>query len=286
MRKILLLFAMLLIPVFPARAEIKYEDVLEMGQRFEPRALEYMKREGAEIIPTQDGRSFWVWWAPEGFDPKEDTVFVSLHGHQGWATKGFQVWHPRLKGRKLAFLGIQWWYGRSAEWNGYAKPRDIYPWIQEALAAKGIPPGHVIFEGFSMGGANSYAVAYFDKLQTTPYFAVIISNAGAMEADFPPNRPLLEQIGKSTPLAGAHWILYCSENDEQREKACEKMQWTYEQLKTLGATVEQFTRDPVGPHGGFMVPNISGPALDLAQKIVRESKRGQTLLASKASDPF
>lgn len=193
---------------------------------------------------------------------------VSIHGHQGWATKDFQIWHKHLRRKGWGFIGIQWWYGRSAESVGYAKPKDIYPWIVEALEELGVPKGNVVFTGFSMGGANSYAVTFLDRQQETPYFGITISNAGAMEEDYPPNRPFLEKRTGPEPFKGANWILFCAEHDEQRPTSCEVMEWTDQQLKELGATVHKFIRNPVGGHGGFMKDDICDPTLDLAEKIV------------------
>lgn len=253
-----------------ASAEINADEILALAERFEPAASGFAAKTGAEITPTRDGRSYTLWWQPSGFIPERDTVFVSLHGHGGWAQKDFEVWHPHLKGRGYAFLAIQWWYGRSMESIGYAKPREIYGWIREALEARGIPKRRVIFEGFSMGSASSYAVTFIDRRQPEPYFALTISNAGEMAEDFPPNRGFLDKRDGPMPFAGAHWILYCGEKDEQRKESCEKMQWTKDQLEERGATVDLFIRDPEGGHGGFMNPKVLEPALDLADRIVEE----------------
>ncbi len=254
------------------RAEIRSDEILELSKQFEPKSVEFAAQQGAQIIPTQDGRSFVLWWKPANFDPKQNTVLVSLHGHGGWVQKDFQIWFPRIKDRGYAFLAIQWWYGRSMESIGYAKPNDIYPWIKEALQAQGIPPGHVIFEGFSMGSANSYAVTYLDRLEPSPYFAVTISNAGAMEPDFPPNRAFLDQPEGAKPFEGVHWILFCAERDEQHPESCDHMEKTKVALVARGATIEQFIRDPQSGHGGFMKPTNHGPVLDLADQLVAKQE--------------
>lgn len=266
--RIVLALAVLTVSCRPSFAEIRTDEVLQLSQRFEPDAYEYVKRHGAEITPTRDGKSFSVWWQPENFDAKRDTVLVILHGHQGWATKGFQVWHKHLEKRGYASLGIQWWYGRSAESIGYAKPKNIYAWIVEELESRGVPRGHVIFEGFSMGSANSYAVTYLDRQQEKPYFAVTISNAGTLETDYPPNRLFLEKNDGSMPFAGVHWILFCGEMDEEQVNSCQRMERTKATLEELGATVEKFIRDPQGSHGAFMQSRNLEPALDLADQIV------------------
>ncbi len=255
-----------------ARAEIRQDEIMELGRQAQPGAYEFSRKMKAEFVPVQDGRTFFVWWAPEGFNPKTSTVFVSLHGHAGWAARDFEVWYPKLKDRGYGFLALQWWYGRSAESNGYAKPMDIYKWIREELERRGIPPGHVIFQGFSMGSANSYAVTYIDRRQKTPMFAVTISNAGEMEADFPPNRGFLDKRDGPRPFAGAHWIIYCAEHDNERANSCQKMEWTKQQLEERGAVVDQFIRDPQGGHGGFMQSRNYVTALDLADTLVAKNR--------------
>lgn len=269
---VILLVSMILAGGASAFAEIRYDEILELSKQFEPDAYEYTVKNSAEISPVKDMQSFVVWWQPEQFNRKESTVFVSLHGHGGWATKDFSVWFPKLQNRGYAFLSIQWWYGRSMESIGYAKPREIYRWIREELERRGIPPGHVIFQGFSMGSANSYAITYLDRRQEIPYFAVTISNAGEMESDFPPNRGFLDKRDGPTPFAGARWILYCGERDQERPNSCEKMEWTKEQLEERGAAVDKFIRDPSGAHGGFMKPENCGQALDLADRIIAQNR--------------
>lgn len=247
------------------------DPVLEVAEQLDSESIRKATQLGGTIEPVKQGNSFTLWWQPEGFDPTRDITLVSLHGSGGWATKDFTIWQPILKQRGYAFLGVQWWYGRSTESIGYAKPNDIYPWIVEALEAHGVPPGRVIFTGFSMGGANSFAVAFLDHQQSSPYFAVTIANAGAMEADFPPNDPILNGPDGATPLTDTHWILYCSLHDEARPQACGKMTWTDEQLKRLGGSVELFLKDAKGGHGGFMQPAMHNQALDLAEQLVSET---------------
>ena len=108
MKKRILLAVSMLLVCGTARAEIRGDEILELSQGKEPGAYNYTVREGATIVPTSDGRSFIVWWQPDNFNPATDTVLVSLHGHGGWATKDFQVWHSHLKNRGYAFMAVQW----------------------------------------------------------------------------------------------------------------------------------------------------------------------------------
>ncbi|HTL48043.1 MAG TPA: hypothetical protein VL688_08305 [Verrucomicrobiae bacterium] len=239
---------------------------LELAKSRDAEDYQFAVSSGAEIRPTEDDRSFTVWWQPENFDPQKDRVLVSLGGHQGWATRDFQIWMSKIKDRRCAILTVQWWYGRSAEWEGYAKPNDIYRWIDQELKRRGAVPGRVIFQGYSMGSANSYAVTYFDRQSPQPYFAVTISNSGPMEADFPPNKLFLESAVEK-PFAGTHWILYCSELDKEQQNCCDRMDATQKKLAELGGKIESFMRDPGHSHGGFMHSKYVNEALDLAESL-------------------
>lgn len=242
---------------------------LDFSKKMEAKAYAFSQSKSAEIRLTEDKRSFTVWWQPTGFDPQKDIVLVSLHGHAGWATRDFQVWFPKIKDRKYAILAVQWWYGRSPEEHGYAKPNDIYRWINQELKRRSVKPGNVIFQGFSMGSANSYAVTYFDASSSHPYFAVTISNAGPYEADFPPNQLFLERA-EEKPFLGTHWIFYCSEKDEEQEDCCGRMQSGANLMQQLGGEIVKFFRDPQNSHGGFMRSDYVNQALNTAEKLVQK----------------
>ncbi len=244
-------------------------DVLALAKNNKDATYKQALAGGARVEETGDGTSFVVWWNPPGFDPRTGITFVSLHGHAGWATRDFVVWQKILRERGYAFLGIQWWYGRSMESIGYAKPRMIYGWVEEALKRHGVAKGRVIFAGFSMGSANSYGVSLFDRLSGASYFAVNIANAGAMESDFPLYRRMFNGEFGEKPLQDMRWLLYCSLHDQEHAHACEEMAQTKEWLTGFGASVDWFYQDPVGNHGGFMAPKVHNEALDLAEKILK-----------------
>ncbi len=239
-------------------------------------AYTFAENHDAEIIPVDNGMSYAVWWQPEGFDVTQDTVVVALHGHGSWAVKDFEIWHPRLVERKVAYLGLQWWFGRSLENVGYYEPDRIYALIAEELASKGVPPGHVIFEGFSMGSARSYGVALYDKLCGDNYFGVNIANSGQWEDDYPLYEEILTGDYGEDLFEGTHWILFCGAEDENELSkyevhVCDGMTKTQERLEALGGTVDLFIKDPIGDHGSFMInkDNVN-EALDESQKLLSQ----------------
>lgn len=247
-------------------------DVLSLAQTAEPEAYDFVESSNAEIVPVNNGRTFAVWWQPEDFDPAEDLVIVSLHGHGGWATTDFQVWYPELEKRGYAFVGIQWWFGRSLEDIGYDEPGMIYQNIKEVLSAKGIPAGHIVFQGFSMGSARSYGVALYDNLCGEKYFGVSIANSGPWEDNYPLYKKVLAETYGSKPFAGTNWILFCGEKDDDEfglGHVCDGLQDSYYRLTELGGSVDLFLRDPEGDHGSFMrnQENLTA-GLDAAEEVL------------------
>lgn len=249
-------------------------DVLALAQQKSQEAYNFTQGHGAQIIPVDDNKSYVVWWQPDGFNPTTDTVVVSLHGHGEWAIKDFEVWYPELTKRHYAYLGVQWWFGRSLEPDGYYEPDQIYSIITKQLAAQGIPKGNIIFQGFSMGSARSYAITLLDHLCGADYFGVTISNAGQWEDDYNSNVDVLAGKYGSSPYAGTHWILFCGVKDDNEHatfsfsNVCDGMTYTQDVLTKYGGTVDLFLKDPDGDHGSFMInPDNRTIALDLADTI-------------------
>jgi hypothetical protein len=119
-----------------------------------------------------------------------------------------------------------------------------------------------------MGSAICYAMTFLDLKAGAPYFAVTIANSGAMAEDYPPNKPFLSGEATEKPFADTHWILYCSEHDEEQKNACARIEKGADEIERLGGAIELFIRDPQGPHGGFMHPSNLKRAMDLAATFV------------------
>ncbi len=237
--------------------DIPEGDVLSLAQTQtdSAEAYNFTEESGAEIIPVDNNNSYAVWWEPTDFDPTQDTVVVSLHGHASWAVRDFEAWYPELTQRNVAYLGLQWWFGRSLEDEGYYEPDQVYALIAEQLAAKGIPSGHVIFEGFSMGSARSYGVTLYDHLCGENYFAVSIANSGPWEDEYALYKKVLTKAYGSRPFEGTHWILFCGEQDpkEKPGTVCDSMAMTQDRLENMGGTIDLFIKDSTGGHGSFML---------------------------------
>lgn len=247
-------------------------DVLALTKKDSATSYRFTEGHGAEIIPVNDNTSYVVWWQPDGFDPSTDTVLVSLGGHGGFAVKDFEVWYPQVSEREYAYLGVQWWFGRSLENFGYYDDQQIYKIIKEQLQVQGIPPGHVIFQGFSMGSARSYAVAMYDHECGEQWFGVNIANAGVWEDDYPLYTDVVKGVYGDTLLEDTHWILFCAGQDEEHPDACSKKQHTEERIQQFGGIIDLSFEDPDGEHGSFMKDSEnSDRALDIAEEILAKN---------------
>lgn len=246
------------------------DDTLSLAKTNKDSAYSKVESRGGEFVSLDGGNNYGVWWQPEGFNPKTDVVLVSLGGHAGWATKDFDVWYPHISSRGYGFFTLQWWMGRSLENEGYYEPEEMYAMIAQVLAQKGITPGNVIFQGYSMGSARSYGITALD-LAGSHYFGLTIANSGVWEDDYPINAEILSGKFGTKPFTGTHWILYCAVNDEEHKdwNKCEAMNETQTKLESLGGSVELYIKDSVGSHGSFMVNAANATqALDVADTFV------------------
>ncbi len=249
----------------------KLTDSTQSLAKADPKSsYDFVEQNGGTFVSLDNGNTYGVWWQPEDFDIQNDTVLVSLGGHAGWATRDFNVWYPHIAERGYGFFTLQWWLGRSLENSGYYEPEEMYAMIRQVLLEKGVPPGHVIFQGYSMGSARSYGITALDSVGGK-YFAVTISNSGVWEDGYPMNADILSGTYGASPFAGIDWILYCAVNDEEHTdwNGCEKMDQTKVKIESFGGKVDLYIKDENGSHGSFMVnPENARKALDVADSIL------------------
>ena len=227
--------------------------------------------DGVTFHATADGDSFYALWKPAGFDPERDGILVSLPGHDVFASTSYTVWRPFVSARRYAFIGVHWWFGTGETTADYLTPEAIYSDVAAALAEQGLPHGRALFEGFSRGSANSYAVIARDRAATTPIFALAIANAGGMNAGYGPNVEIIDGAFGATPFVGSRWVLFCGGEDTNPESDCAAMHATDAWLRPLGAEVLLFIEDPAGGHGGFHQNAANANrALDLYESLLAE----------------
>lgn len=239
--------------VSPRSPGIPVGDVLAIAKKERASSFAAIDAAGASVLSLDGGKTYGVWWAPSGFDPKTGTVFVSLHGHGEFAAKGFEVWLPEMKEQNMAFLGIQWWLGRSLESSGYYEPQNIAALVDEGLTQESVTSSNVILEGFSMGSARSYGITMWDRLCGPSRVAVTISNAGAWDDSYPMYADMLDGTYGTQPLAGKPFVLFCGEKEigALAKGSCAQMETTRTRIESLGANVIELITDPNGDHGSM-----------------------------------
>lgn len=223
---------------------------------------------GAEIIPTPDGRSFLLLWVPPGGETAPP-VIATISGHGSWAFDEFAVWREAAARHGFAVLALQWWLGGGEEQQDYYAPGEMYPIFTKVLGERGFQPGRVLFHGFSRGAANSYGMAYCDRQNRAPWFALMLANAGGYHADYPLYRQLAETQA-DTLVAGSRWALFCGEPDPKLD-GYTAMSRSADWIRAQGGRVELFINDPEAGHGGFhRNPRHVEAVLALFAKILRE----------------
>ena len=220
-----------------------WRTVLQRCQANSQPRLERALSGGARVEPTPDGSSFFLTYSPPGARA-DAPVVVSLHGHESWACNEAVLWKDELDRRGWRLLALQWWFGNGQKRESYLRPNEMYPAIESEL--QGVKPGGAILHGFSMGSANSYALAGLDRDTGNNFFGLCIANAGSAETDYPPTAAVRS-------LAGTRWVLYAGVKDWQNPEKSgpEAMTRTSNWLASKGAKVELFLKDPGGDHGGF-----------------------------------
>lgn len=230
-----------------------------------PQRYQFALDQGAQIAPTRDGKSFYVWWVPQNFN---GAAIATLHGHGSWAFDEFFLWHAFAAPRGYAILALQWWFGGGEQSNDYSLPQEMYPIFETILRQQKIQPGKTLLHGFSRGAANIYAVTALDRDTRNNLFGMTIANAGMASPDFPPNLELTSGKFGANVFAGTHWVLYCGERDPNPQRdGCPAMRQTRDWITQLGGAVDLLIEDATGDHGGFhRNPANVNVALDAFQR--------------------
>lgn len=227
---------------------------------------DYAISKGAQFSTTKDGKSFFMYWNPEGWsklNPKK--LIVNLSGHGVYITQGFSDWYGILTDKnEFAILSLQWWDGEGEKYQDYYTPEEIMSEVNTFLARNNFTKDDlIVLHGFSRGSANSYAVAAIDASQNK-YFDITIANAGGASLDFPGNVDIQNGKYGVKPLSDTKWILFCGEKDPNPEQSgCPGMDKTKIWLEKNRANIILFLKDPTGNHGAFMKNAINAKnALD------------------------
>lgn len=223
-------------------------ELIAKAQKVNPEEYQNFIAKGGKIVPTFDGRSFYLFISPQENSP----IVVSLHGHAGWAFKDYAAWSLELSRKGFGLLTVQWWFGLGDEAKDYYSPQELYAVIENALRKENLTNRKLLLHGFSRGAANIYGVVALDRYTQNKFFPLIVANSGGASRDFLINRAIdLEQLG-SKPFTGTRWILFCGGKDSNPDRdGCEGMARTKEWIEANGGIVELFIQDMTAGHGGF-----------------------------------
>ena len=255
--------------IAPKSTAMSWETLLAQAQAANAQRYEFAIKQGAQIVPTADGKSFYVLWLPKGFETTaRRAIIVTLHGHASWAFDEMFLWHSFAAQRGYAILALQWWFGEGERFQDYYSPYEMYPTIERVLREQKIARGNAILHGFSRGSANSYAVAALDN-SINQFFGLAIANAGGVGLDFPSNVDIERGKFGAQPFAGTQWLLFCGGNDPNPDRdGCGGMTKTRAWIEKYGGTIALFLQDPNGDHGAFhRNPTNVNTALDLFAKL-------------------
>lgn len=226
-------------------------EILEQAKNSEPEAYYYVLTSGAKILPTWDGKSYYVIWTPENFDIENGKYLVTLHGHEGYATRDFEVFHESAKELGYALVSLQWWLGTPENPESYYSPAEVYKMLEGILEP--VKSGNVALQGFSRGSTYTYGLTAFDRKSGNNFFGITIANSGHAGMDFPINIEINNGEFGENVFEGSRWIFYCGENDSSGQDTCATIEESKNWVESLGGEILLFMRDPNGEHGDMIM---------------------------------
>ncbi len=231
--------------------------LIDLARSGAPHRYESALRQGAKILPTPDGRSFYLLWLPPadasaGNPSETPPIIVTLHGHGSWAFNELALWHDHAAQHGYGVLAIQWWFGKGESPHDYYTPDELYPILETILKQQGVGPGRALLHGFSRGASNTYALTALDVAAGNRFFGLTVANSGGASENYPPNVAMTEGRFGEAPLRGSWWLLFCGGRDEHPDRdGCPAMHRTATWIEHLGGPVEPVLEDPEAGHGGF-----------------------------------
>ncbi len=250
-----------------------WEALLQQAQTANPKRYQYAVEQNAQILPTSDGKSFYVLWLPEGSDSSNPPpIIVDLHGHGGWAFDGFFLWHSYAKERGFGILALQWWFGGGENMTDYYLPDEMDPLIGNILLENHVHPQTALLHGFSRGSTNIYGITALDRASGNNFFLLTIANAGGAAGDFSINQSIVNGAFGSQPFAQTHWVMVCGMNDPNPDRdGCPAMRKTRDWVTQYGGAVDLLIEDPNGDHGAFHLnPENVNAALDVFAHLLEQ----------------
>ncbi len=271
------LFKGIVIAQLPPAAQVIYDSCVANT----PGNVDYASTNGAEIISTHDGSSFYLQWFPNGITPSNSPIIVTLHGSKGNAFNEFKSWHLSAQEHNCGIIALQYnKYTNIFDYqNGYFQDDTIYNYIDTIMKRISYPSNKALLHGFSLGSARSYAVIYNDMISGNNYFCTTISNAGKIDLSY----NLYESIDLiENVFQGKHWNLFCGPPEVYSSGPCDGLDFTQDWLTAKGAIVDIYVQDPNLGHNGFQLPESENYKDTMLNKYLECF--GQTSFVNENSD--
>ncbi len=237
-------------PVAQALYNECYNADVMMGQ--------FVLNNNAQVLPTADGKSFYLKYIPPGATASLTPMLVTLHGSSGRAQVEYKNWYQYCAAKGIGIIALQWYRGAASQSPYDYFPDDtLYTYIDTALKRIKYPSNKAMYHGFSRGSARSYAIAYYDTKAGIGknYFCTMLSNAGKPDSLY----PLYNSINTGACgcghnfYAGKKWAMYCGADDPNvGQSGCQGMNMAKTWVQSNGGTVGIYFQgaSPLG-HDGF-----------------------------------
>jgi hypothetical protein len=232
----------------PARAQA----LLNQARAANPQRFQYALDQGATVLPTSDGRSFYLLWYPAGVSGRNQPLIATLHGSTSWAFDEFFLWHPEASKAGYGMLALQWWFGAGEGVDDYYTPAALHAELRAALGRQGNREGSALLHGFSRGASNIYGVAALDRQSKDRFYAMFLANSGGASPDFPANSAVSRGDFGYNAFSGAYWMMFCGGQDPNPDRdGCPAMHRTSDWVGLYGGVTDLFIEDAGAGHGGF-----------------------------------
>ncbi len=242
---------LLAIPAFAADLPPAAQALLNQARAANPARYQFALDHGVRIQATTDGKSFSLYWLPDGALSGATPLVVSLHGSESWAFDEFYLWHAAAAKAGYGIVALQWWLG-GADAQAYYAPDEAHRELRAVLRGAGAKEGTALLHGFSRGGANVYGVAALDRSSGDRFYGMFLANAGGASTDFPPNVAISNGAWGYNVFAGSYWMMFCGGLDPNPERdGCPAMRRTSSWVAQFGGVADLFIEDAAAGHGGF-----------------------------------
>jgi hypothetical protein len=266
MDRCILLFLLTGANLFSQALPTAAQALLDKAKTITPQRYQFAIDQGAKILSTSDGNSFYLTWRPTTATSASPYLII-LHGTEGWAFDAVGLWKDYAQKYGYTILALQWYFPPVPGAARYYEVTDLHREQRAALKAGGAIEGNNVFQGFSRGSANIYALAALDLQSGDRYYGMLIANAGGASVGFPMNDAISSGAYGFNIFSGTYWTMYCGGRDPNPDRdGCPAMRRTQKWVTKFGGVISLFIQDDAGDHGGFQLSGTyPNQALDAFQ---------------------